>query len=70
MFLVDDEVLVMVNDVLYVLVVLVWMIDYVWVMWFLCDFDFGCVWINMYILFVLDMLYGGFKYFGYGKDFL
>lgn len=44
--------------------------DYVCVMCFVKCFDFGCVWINIYILLVVEMLYGGFKYLGYGKDFL
>lgn len=64
----EDEVVVLVNVLIYGLGGVVFSSDFDWVQWVVECFDIGMVWINYFMFFVVDLFFGGVKCLGFGCE--
>lgn len=64
-----EEVVVKVNDIDYGFVGVVWFVDEDVVFEIVEQFEMGMVWINEFFYFLFFVLFGGYKYLGFGVEF-
>lgn len=64
----EDEVLVFVNSLEFGLGVGVWSWNMNCVYYFGCKIEVGCVWINCYYMYLVYVVFGGYKKLGIGWE--
>lgn len=64
----EVEVLVIVNEIQFGFGVGVWMWDINFVYCMGCGIKVGCVWINCYYVYLVYVVFGGYKQFGVGWE--
>lgn len=64
----EVEVLVIVNNIEFGLGVGVWICDINFVYCMGCGIEVGCVWMNCYYVYLVYVVFGGYKKFGVGCE--
>lgn len=64
----EVEVIEIVNDIFYGLGVGVWICDMYQVYQIFCVVEVGCVWVNNYYVYLVYVLFGGYKKLGIGWE--